>query len=147
MTHHDRILSAYPGLLPGFFTLADDTLCPAGPVPVRRAWHDPSEAPPGRIRRRGPRRALLAHRRLFEAYRDACMRAVAALFAHGDAVLAGEAIIVTCAMSAADFDRLAALGSELEDLENDDPGEDADPPEWSDAEETDFFPTMCGGQS
>lgn len=124
MTHHQRrIDAAYPHLLPGFFTLAEDAFTPR-PIRVRLPWFDPAEpAMPG-PKARGRRKQTLAYRRARLAYLHECAAAVSVLFRFADVVHAGDAIVVTAAMSAADFDMLAQLGAALEDLENDDPYED-----------------------
>lgn len=133
MTHHDRILSAYPHLLPGFFDLTTEATTPARHKPWRLAWHDPSEARAPADRRRGNR----AYRRVFDAYLRECAAACSILFQYCDAVQAGDSVIVTTALSAEQFDRLAAIGAELADYENDDPGEEHDPAEDGDADEED----------
>lgn len=123
--HHRRIEAAYPGLLPGFFTLTENTISPPRHIPQRMAWRDPSEAPPPRDGRRGNRR----YRRLWQEYLEECAAAMSVLLQFCDAVQVGETIVVTAALSAEEFDYLAAIGADLADYENDDPGEDSDPAE------------------
>ena len=122
-TIEDVRSDAYPHLLPGFFTLVGE------PVNVRpiAAWLPPVDrsAPnlPG-PKRRGRCKPTRAYRRLRQDYLLECAAAISVLFEFADVVHAGDAIVVTAAMSAADFDLLAQVGSELAELENDDPGED-----------------------
>lgn len=123
---YDRISIAYPALLPGFFSLAEGSLggaCPRSFV----AWRDPS-GPAMPSRRRGER----AYRAVLDAYRNECVAAISVLLQFADAVAIDDRVVVTAALSEDQFDRLAALGAELAEYENDDPAEDCDPLELED---------------
>ncbi len=60
------------------------------------------------------------------------------LLQYCDAVQVGETIVVTAALSADEFDYLAAIGAEIDEFENDDPAEDCDPREDDGIDEHDF---------
>jgi hypothetical protein len=138
MSHHQRrINAAYPHLLPGFFTLTDDAV-DTRPIRVRLPHVDASTPPPPKRKSRGRRKQTLAYRRAQLAYFHECAAAISVLFRFADVVQAGDAVVVTTAMSADDFDLLSACGAALEDWENDDPledGGDAEPD--SDGEDCD----------
>lgn len=123
---HDlsRLDAAYPGLLPGYFTLIDAPLTPLRHRPWTLSWRDPSVgAPPDKkCRRKHSRR----YKRLFQQYLEECAAACSIIFQYCDAIQYGDTIVVSAALSHAQFDRLAMLGATLEDLENDDPGEESD---------------------
>lgn len=142
MSRHDTILSAYPGLLPGFFNLTDDNCWVRADHRLRFPPVDASASDT-------PRYGSAAHRswrRMQERYHRACAAAVSVMLNYGDAIVAGDSVIVTCALSADQFDRLAALGAEFEDFENDDPGEDDDPAEEDGCMEEDHRDEFGGGQ-
>lgn len=117
MTHHDRLIAAYPGLLPGFFTATEDHpyLMPSRLRLVVPHLGDDARALENE--------ALDVVR---QAYLLECARAISVLFEHADALAFGDSVVISAALSQDRFERLCALGAELAELEDDDPAEDAD---------------------
>lgn len=130
MTIHDPrpyLSRAYPGLLPSFFTpMAETPATTTHAFRVRLAFRDPSIIMPERRRRR-----------LERDFAWAALRALSLILDRADAVTAGDAVILTCALPAEVFDDLCACGAEFEDIEPDDPAEEDDPGEDGDADEDD----------